>query len=135
MKEKSKEIKSMHIKYVFTDEEKKELAGNLAQKISEKDSLELQKKEVASRITSEINTVNANIVRISEDYRQGYTWKNHDCYEIFDYDTKSVFTHRADTDDQVAARTMTSAEYQQEMFDPREKVDEVEILKDEELPE
>ena len=102
-KEKGLEIKSMHIKYVFTEEEKK---------------------EITSQLTGEINGAAAAVSRYSREYNQGYTYKNHDCYEIFDYESKQVFTHRADTDEQVSVRTMTSTEFQREMFDPREEVKE-----------
>ena len=60
--------------------------------------------------------------RYSKIYNQGYEYKNSDCYEVFDYDTKQVFTHRADTKDRVNVRTMTAAEFQRELFDPREEV-------------
>ena len=123
-KEKGLEIKSLHIKYIFTEDEKKDIAADLAEKMSEKADKELQKKETASKYTSEINSLDVALTRMSGEYRQGYTYKNWDCYEVFDYDTKQVFTHRADTEEQVSVRTMSSAEYQREMFDPREKVNE-----------
>ncbi len=124
MKEKGLEIKSMYIKYVFTEDEKKEVAGKLATKISEKQALEDKKKEVASQLTAEINKANAATSQLSREYNQGYTWKNHDCYEIFDYGEKVVHTHRADTDENVDTRTMTTSEYQKEMFSPREEINE-----------
>jgi hypothetical protein len=124
MKEKSLEIKSMHIKYVFTEDEKKEIAAELAKKISEKTSLENKKKEVTSHIQSEINSAATAASRLSEEYNQGYTWKNTDCYEIFDYETKQVFTHREDTEEQVEVRTMKNTEYDRELFDPREEIND-----------
>ncbi len=45
-KEKGLEIKSMHIKYVFNETELKDIAGQLAAKTSEKQSLEDKKKEL-----------------------------------------------------------------------------------------
>jgi hypothetical protein len=140
MKEKGLEIKSMHIKYVFTENELKEIASKLAVKTAEKQSLEDKKKEVTSQLTGEINGAAAAVSRYSREYNQGYAYRNHDCYEIFDYENKQVFTHRADTDEQVSVRTMTSTEFQREMFDPREEVTEEisddtddSLLKDEEL--
>lgn len=123
MKEKSLEIKRMHIKYVFTEDEKVAMAGELAQKMSEKTALRLQKKEVASKLAFDINSLDAALMRISGEYRQGYAWKNHDCYEVFDYDTKQVFTHRADTDEQAGTRTMTTGEaagFNIELYQPTE---------------
>lgn len=136
MKEKGLEIKSMHIKYIFSEDEKKDIAGKLAQKTSEKASLEEKKKEVTSQLAYEINACATAVSRYSKEYSQGYAWKNHDCYEVFDYEGCQVFTHRADTDEQVDVRKMRSAELQQEMFNPTEKiVDEFdkEILKDESI--
>jgi len=134
MVEKGLEIKSCHIKYKFTVEEKKDIALEMAKKISEKEDLELKKKEVTSKITSEISAANAAAANRAKELNQGYTYKNTDCYEIFDYDTKTVFTHRADTDDQVEVRTMSSSEFQRELFDPREEIKEDELIpKDGEL--
>lgn len=136
MKEKGMEIKSMHIKYVFTEEEKKDIASKLAIKTSEKQALEEKKKEVTSQIAGEINSAASAVSRYSKEYNQGYTWKNHDCYEVFDYDEKVVHTHRADTDECVGTRVMTSTEFQREIFDPREEIkDETDdsLLEDEEL--
>lgn len=124
MTEKQLEIKKMHIKYIFNEDEKKVLAAELAEKMSEKADKELQKKEIASKFTSEINSLDVAITRISGEYRQGYTFKNHDCYERFDFENKEVFTHRADTDDQVFVRTMSIDEFQREMFNPTEKIEE-----------
>jgi hypothetical protein len=128
-KEKGLEIKSMHIKYVFNETELKDIAGQLAAKTSEKQSLEDKKKEVTSQLTGEINGAAAAVSRYSKIYNQGYEYKNSDCYEVFDYDTKQVFTHRADTKDRVNVRTMTAAEFQRELFDPREEVVEDESIK------
>lgn len=127
-KEKGLEIKSMHIKYVFTDDEKKDIASNLAEKTSEKLALEDKKKEVSSQIQGDINAANAAMSRYSKEYNQGYTWKNHDCYEVFDYDDKQVHTHRADTHDLVDTRVMRSSEFQRDMFNPTEKITEGEKL-------
>jgi len=128
--EKSLEIKMMHIKYVFNEEEKVIMASELAEKMSKKSDLELQKKEVASKFTSDINSLDVALTRISGEYRQGYTFKNAECYEVFDYDTKTVFTHRADTEDQVSVRTMSAAEFQREIFDPREEIEPDGITED-----
>jgi hypothetical protein len=124
-KEKGLEIKSMHIKYIFDENELKEIAQKLAAKTSEKQSLEDKKKEVTSQLTGEINGASAAVSRYSKIYNQGYEYKNADCYEIFDYDTKQVFVHRADTDDQVSVRTMSAIEFQREIFDPREELKEM----------
>ena len=124
MKEKGFEIKSMHIKYVFNEDELKDIAGKLAAKTSEKQSLEDKKKEVTSQLAGEINGAAAAVSRYSKIYNQGYEYKNAECYEVFDYNTKQVFTHREDTKTQVGVRTMTAAEFQREMFDPREELKE-----------
>lgn len=122
MKEKGLEIKPMHIKYTYTEDEKKDIAADMASLISDKEATEDQKKEVASKFTYEINKLDAKIKVLAQEFRQGYTYKNHDCYEIFDYESNEVFTHRADTDERVDTRTMTVSEKQKDMFDPREEI-------------
>lgn len=113
-KEKGLEIKQMHIKYVYNVDEKREIADKLAQMMQEKAALERDKKRVVSRFTFDINTLDTNMVNLSDDYRQGYTHKDHPCYQVFDFKNRQVFTHRADTHDEVATRTMTVEELQME---------------------
>lgn len=56
MKEKGMEIKSLHIKYVFTEDGKKEIAVAMASKIPGKEATEDQKKRLpANSLMRSIN--------------------------------------------------------------------------------
>lgn len=120
--EKSLETKKIEIKYVFTDKEKTELADQLTLRISERDDLEQEKKDVTSTYNAQIKRADSDISTIAAEHRQGYKMKVHPCYEIFNYTEKTVFICRADTNEIVDQRTMTSDELQKDIWYPREEI-------------
>jgi len=131
---KSEEIKRMDIKYLFTEEELKGIAEETAKRVLERDSLEDEKKDVVSTYTAQIKSANADISRLSTEYRQGWKNKIHECYEIFDYEQKIVHVCRADTDAIVGNRIMTSDEFQDEVWSPLVDItalpEKIEIVED-----
>lgn len=118
------------LRHNFSDEEKQNLAEEMARKVTEADALEDQKKSASSRYTAEINSArtiaNSNAIKITS----GYEFRDTECEEEFDYASKEVRTYRKDTGEQVEIRTMTYHECQQEIF-PREDT----VEDDEEGPE
>lgn len=110
-----KELK--YIKYVFTEEEKKEVASELARLLSERDSLEAKKKEVASQMKADIETLTGKISGLSRDYNQGYRFKNHPCLIEKDHADKTVKVYREDNHELVEERTMTQQEASELPFD------------------
>lgn len=125
MLEKSLEIKKMDIKYVFTEGEKRDIADQLTKRVAERDELDQEKKEVTSTYNAQIKRADNEISTMSTEYRQGYKMKVHPCYEVFDYDEKTVHIHRADNDARVDSRTMTAEEFQREVWDPRQEIKEL----------
>ena len=132
------ESKLMHIKYVFTTEEKKENAFKMATDISEKEAKDEERQEVASKYAYEMKALTSRINIYAQELRQGYTYKNHPCYEKFDRVRNQVTVHRSDTDEQIEIRTMTAEEMQPDLFNPREEIKDdpdADLTKDEEIPE
>jgi len=128
-------------KYVFNEEEKKEMAEQMARAFSEKTDLELKKKEVSSQIKGEIDAVDAKMSTLSRYYNQGHKFMNIPCRVEYDFQKKEVRAYRKDTGDRISVRTMTQNEFQQEMFDkdghsitaPEDNTDDQSLLKDEPL--
>lgn len=132
--EKSQEIKKMEIKYLFTEEELKDIAEETAKRVLERDSLEDEKKDVTRTYNTQIKNANTDISRLSHEYRQGWKLKLHECYEIFDYEQKLVHICRADTDAIVGNRVMTTDEFQREAWSPLVEInalpEKIEIVED-----
>ncbi len=102
------------LKYTFTEEEKKKISEELAQGVVQKESLELKKKDVVSQIKSEIDAIESRVHTLSRNINQGYEFRNVECEEIKDYETRKVKIYRLDTDEYVRDRNMTPDELQME---------------------
>ena len=128
-------------KYVFDEDEKKEMAEQMARAFSEKTDLELKKKEVSSQIKGEIDAVDAKISTLSRDYNQGHKFMNIPCRVEYDFRKKEVRAYRKDSMEIFSTRTMTQNEFQQEIFDkdghsitaPEDDTDDRALMKDENL--
>ena len=112
----TEEFKTKYIKHTFTEEEKREIASDLAQKINEKNELEQKKKEVAATIKAEIETAESQIAQLSTHYNQGYHHKNVKCRVDRNHETKTISYYRTDTGELVDSRRMTQDELQQGLF-------------------
>ena len=110
------ETKTKYVKHVFNEDEKRDLASDLAQKIMAKNNLELKKKEVAAQIKAEIDATESLIAQLSTHYNQGYAFMDIKCRVERDYETKQVHYYRLDTGENVESRAMTQDELQQELF-------------------
>jgi hypothetical protein len=120
-----------YIKYVFSDEEKTEMAGEMAQAINEKESAEQKLKEVQKGIKAEIEACQTRINTLSRHYSAGHTYRNCPCDVEYDFTEKQVRTYREDTGELVASRPIKANELQIEIFDdnaitaPAEEPEEV----------
>ena len=103
------------LRYDFTDEEKAELANDMARKITEAEDLDDQKKAVTSEYTAKINSAQAEAQSKAKKLTSGYEMRQIDCVEILDYEEKEVTVTRLDDSEQVERRTMTNYELQQSL--------------------
>ncbi len=117
-----------YIKYVFNEDEKKEMAGNMAQSNAEKESLEQKLKEVSKQIKADIEAAQTKISTLSRHYNQGYEYKTADCILTYDFDFREVLTHRKDNGDFISRRTMREEELQQKMFGDPHAITAPEII-------
>lgn len=110
-------------KYVFDEDEKKEMAEQMARAFSEKTDLELK------------------ISTLSRDYNQGHKFMNIPCRVEYDFRKKEVRAYRKDSMEIFSTRIMTQNEFQQEIFDkdghsitaPEDDTDDRALMKDENL--
>lgn len=128
--EKGLESKLCVIRYEFTKKELAVHSSNIAERIAETEALVNKKKSFDSQMSLEIKALEMEIKKLASESRDGFKMCSHPCYEMFDFETKQVFIHREDTDVRVDARTMTSDEFQRDIFNPTEGI---EI--DQDLPE
>ena len=109
-----------YLRYHFNEEEKKDLAREMAQNVIKTRDLEENKKAVTSQFASQINEAVASSNMAAQKLESGFEMRTIECEEVFDYDRNTVETWRLDTGEKVKDRTMTQAELQREMFDKKE---------------
>jgi len=112
---------SKYIKHDFTENEKKEIAGEMAQKMVELNELEVKKKDVMAQIKSEISSVESSIQILSGHYHSGFEMKSVKCKVKEDLETKTISYIRIDTNECIEKRDMTSNELQLRLFEDEEE--------------
>ncbi len=102
------------LEYHFTEDEKKQISKDLAQNFLSKESSESRLKEVKSQIKSEIETCERLISKLSSNINMGYEYRNIDCEQVKDYESRKIKIYRLDNNKFVRDRNMTSDELQLE---------------------
>lgn len=104
-----------YLKYVFTEDEKKSMGNDLAEKFSRHDEAEARLKSVSTQIKSEIATIDAQMSSIAEKMRSGYEYRDVECWIECLYDSGVIQIVRKDTGEVVEERPMTAEERQQKL--------------------
>jgi len=105
------------VKYVFSEDEKKEISSRMAQKVSELQSSEDEKKAIMSDFKSRIDSLQAEINRSATQINNGYEVRNVDCKVIADYNTKMWVSIREDTGEIAKERKMSANDLQMKLDD------------------
>ena len=108
------------IKYHLSEDEKKELGQEMAQQVMKIKELTDQKKIITTRFGNDVANANALINAAAQKLESGFEMRSTDCEEHHDYVAKKIYIVRLDTGETIRQRDMTSAESQQEMFEPDE---------------
>ena len=104
---------STHAKYNFNKEELVEIAANLATKCQDKQSIEDEKKSVVSNYKAQLDGVDAEINKLSTNYRLGFEFRFMECILSFD-DKKKIRTYRrCDNNEIVKTEPMTTEDFQE----------------------
>lgn len=112
-----KEFSNEFCKYVFTEEEKKEIAAEMARKVAEVTQLEDQKAAMMSDYGGRIKIASEQVKGAAVKLNNGYEMKSVKCEVARDYKKKVVRWIRTDNDEVAKERHMTADELQRELFE------------------
>ena len=102
------------IKYIFTEEEKREIASEMAQRIVNLQQAEDDLKAIKSDYKSQIDGIQAGINSAATKLTSGYEMRSTKCQVIADYPGKVWKYMRVDTGEIVKEKGMTSNDLQME---------------------
>jgi len=100
------------LKYVFSDDEKAEIAQEMAKKVSEKQTAEDEKKAIMSEFKAKIDGYDAEINSMAMRLNNGYEHLQIECEIEADYERKVWVTRRLDTYAIVKEKKMSSDDLQ-----------------------
>ena len=110
-----KEYSSEYVKYVFDEEEKKEIAVEMARSITELEQLEKNKGALAAEFKGKIDIAKAQAGSAATKLNNGYEMRQIKCEIVPDFKLK-VWTYiRTDTGEVAKEKRMTSDDLQMEL--------------------
>lgn len=107
-----KSTEKRYLKCFLTEEEKRELATDMAQAVCQRDSLENNMESIKAQIKAEVKKTEAIISGNAEKIRAGYEMREVECEVMIDRDKNSVTALRLDTGEIIEERRLTFAERQ-----------------------
>jgi len=109
---KSPETSFEHVKYVFNENEKKEIAQSMAQKVGELQTAEDELKAVKSDFKSRMDALQAQVNGAATKLNNGYEWRSMECRVEYSVNDKIVAFYRLDNQEFVKERAMRPEELQ-----------------------
>ena len=110
-----KKFENEFIKYTFTENEKKEIAIEMAQKVANLQQAEDDKKAVASDFKSQIDGIQASVNSAATKLNNGYEMRSIKCEVVPNYDKKVWEYLRTDTGEQTKEKPMTANDLQMKL--------------------
>jgi len=107
------EITNEYVKYVFTDEEKKEMSTELALKVSNQSTAEDEKKAIMSDLKSKIDSLAAQSNNLANKLNNGYEMRIVKCEVVKDFKKNTVKIMRCDTGEVIKTREMSHEDRQE----------------------
>lgn len=101
--------------YIFTEDERKELAKDLAQKNIEKQMLDDEKKAVTSKFAADINAKTSDINLLAQYLTSGKKMKVYRCTLDFDMRKKQRLWKDKETGKVIKIEPMRTEDYQMKM--------------------
>lgn len=111
-----KEFSNEFCKYVFDESEKKEIAIEMARKISEQEQLEKDAKSIASEFKAKIDGTKASISGAAIKLNNGYEMRTIKCEVEYDFDKRVIRYVRTDNGEVAKTKNMTSDDLQMRVF-------------------
>lgn len=105
------------VKTGFTEKERLDMAGQIANCIREKKSNEDELTSIAAQYKSNVKRLEAEISGCAEKLNTGWEMKRQECFEIRDYATGHLSVIRKDNGDIVEERALTGEERQMALFE------------------
>ncbi|MDH5297865.1 MAG: hypothetical protein OEV91_02485 [Desulfobulbaceae bacterium] len=106
------EFSEEYVKYVFSEEEKREIAEKMAQTVTEANDLEEQKKAVAKDFDGRIQTAKNLVHSSDQKLNSGYEMRNIKCLVEKDYEARTATYTRTDNGEIVRKRVLSVGELQ-----------------------
>ena len=113
--EEKKEFTHESVKHVFTEEEKREIASEMARQVSIRENFEDEKKALTSEFNSKIDGAKAQINSAAQKINNGYEYQTVKCQVIRDFESRMVQFFRVDTGELAKERPMTGDELQMKL--------------------
>lgn len=110
-----------NLKVTLTPEEIADRADRAAQMLADHDSKEEEQKAAAKHAKGVLDSMSAEIRRLSNEVRTKSTYKGVECERIYDLVAKQIREIRKDTGEVIFERPMTESELQSELdFDKKD---------------
>lgn len=100
-----------------------ESADRAAQMLADRDAKDEEQKAAAKHAKAVIESIDAEIRRLSNEVRTKATYRDVECDRIFDLRTKTLTEKRTDTGETLFERPLTEAECQRELDLPEPNAD------------
>ena len=115
-----------YVRYIFTEEDEKQLAVDMARNVGDLKKAEDDKKSVMSNFKSKIDELQGEINQAARLITAGYEMRDIKCAVVFDYEYKEVLYVRTDTGEVCRVRNMRADEIQMTL-DEIEEPEETEV--------
>lgn len=112
-----KKFTNEYIKYQFSATEISEMAAELAQRTSELETAEDEKKAIVSDLKSRIDTLTSTVRQAATKINNGYEMRNVKCEVVEDFKAGTIKHIRTDTGEIVRTKKMSDEDRQQKIVD------------------
>lgn len=76
---------TIQAKHIYTESEKREIAGKMAQRQIELVEKNDEKKTVMASFADALKRINLDISKLSRGYRDGWDFRDYECVVVYDY--------------------------------------------------
>ena len=113
----AKEYTNEYLKYAFDEDEKKDLAIEMARKLAEIQSVEDTKKAVVSDFKSRIDQLNSDVNGAAIKLNNGYEYREVKCEKVKDFEDQIISFIRCDTFETVKTVKMKASDFQESFIE------------------
>jgi hypothetical protein len=110
----------MELQCKLTEEDKAQISKMIVDKLSEKEDFEAAKSAATGHWGGKIKVVNQEIASLAKKHREGHELRDVECYTHFNWADGIATVYRADLNEKVSSRIITSAERQRQIDDEDE---------------